>query len=247
MAKYAHDYIRPDKNSNLDKKDQVAEMFNSIAFSYDFLNHFLSAGIDKRWRKKAILQLKELNPKLILDVATGTADVAIEACKTLKPVKIIGIDISENMLKIGQQKVSNLALEQAIELHTGDAETITYSANMFDAVIVSFGVRNFQNLEKGLAEMNRVLKPGGKLVVLEFTKPKEKGFKSLYYLYINIVAPLFGKLFAKNKSAYTYLSKSIKAFPEREQFTAILHNLGYKETYYKTLSLGICCIYCGSK
>lgn len=247
MAKYAHDYVKPDINNDLNKKDQIVKMFDSIAFRYDFLNHFLSAGIDKWWRKKAILQLKELNPKLILDVATGTADVAILACEMLNPEKIIGIDISENMLKLGQEKVKKLSLEHVIDLHIGDAETINYPAGTFDAVIVSFGVRNFQNLEKGLTEMNRVLKPGGKLVVLEFTKPKEKGFKSLYHVYMNIVAPLFGKLFAKNKNAYTYLNKSINAFPEREQFIAILQNLGYKETYYKTLSLGICCIYCGSK
>ncbi len=247
MAKYAHDDVLPDENSNLDKKQQVAGMFDSIAFRYDFLNNFLSAGIDRRWRKKAILQLKELSPKMVLDVATGTADAAILTYKLIKPEKIIGIDISEGMLAIGRKKIEKKGLQKNIGLYTGDAETINYASGTFDAITVAFGVRNFQNLEKGMAEMLRVLKPGGKLVILEFSKPKERGFKILYNLYMKIIAPGFGKFLAKNKNAYKYLNNSIRAFPEREQLTAIMQKTGYRETYYKTLSLGICCIYCGSK
>ncbi len=222
-------------------------MFDSIAFRYDFLNRFLSAGIDMRWRKKAISQLKELQPQTVLDVATGTADVAIMTYNILHPKKIIGIDISKGMLELGKKKIEKLGLQKTIELFNGDSETINYPDNSFDAVTVAFGVRNFQNLEKGLVEMRRVLKPGGKLVVLEFSKPRQTGFKSLYKLYMNVVASGAGKMFSKNKEAYQYLHQSVQAFPEREQFLGILKQTGYQKTYFKTLSLGICSIYCGHK
>jgi demethylmenaquinone methyltransferase/2-methoxy-6-polyprenyl-1,4-benzoquinol methylase len=166
MTKFAHDTIVPLKNSDLSKKEQVADMFNNIAYRYDFLNRFLSAGIDIWWRKKAIGQLKKLNPKKILDVATGTADVAIMTTGILHPEKITGIDISDGMLEIGRTKIKKKGLENTIELLNGDSETIKFDDNTFDAVTVAFGVRNFQNLEKGLREIKRVLKPGGKLVVL---------------------------------------------------------------------------------
>ncbi len=247
MALYAHDNIVPDKTSEVSKKKQVAEMFNSIALRYDFLNRFLSIGIDKIWRKKAISELKDIHPKLILDIATGTGDVAIAADKILHPDKIVGIDISEGMLEIGKKKIQKLKLENKIELQRGDSETINYNASSFDAITVAFGVRNFQDLEKGLQEMFRVLKPGGKVSILEFSKPKAFMFKQLYTLYMRIVAPGFGKLIAKNKQAYDYLNNSVQAFPERENFVAILNKAGFKKTYYKSLSLGICCIYCGSK
>lgn len=247
MVKYAHDEIVPNRESELDKKQQVAKMFDSIAFKYDFLNRFLSVGIDVSWRKKAIDQLKSLQPKKVLDVATGTGDVAIMTYKRLHPEKITGIDISDGMLEVGRQKVEKLGLSQLITLHNGDSETINYPDNSFDAITVAFGVRNFENLEKGLKEMLRVLKPGGKLVVLEFSKPKQTGFKSIYKLYMNIVAPGVGKFFSKNKDAYQYLNDSVQAFPEREDFIRIMSNLGYTDTYFKPLSLGICCIYCGSK
>lgn len=247
MAKYAHDEVVPYSDNALNKKQQVASMFNSIAGKYDFMNRFLSAGIDVQWRKKAIKQLKELHPKLVLDVATGTGDVAIMTHQMLKPEKIIGIDISEGMLEAGKKKVEKLSLSDAIELQPGDSETINYPANTFDAITVAFGVRNFENLEKGLSEMLRVLKPGGKLVVLEFSKPKQTGFKGLYNLYMNIVAPGFGKFFTKNREAYQYLNESVQAFPERENFIRIMEQAGYTGTYFKPLSLGICCIYCGSK
>jgi len=247
MTKFAHDDIVPDKASSLDKKEQVATMFNDIAKRYDFLNCLLSAGIDKSWRKKAIAELKDIQPKKILDVATGTADVALMTYKILKPEKIIGIDISDGMIALGKEKIAKKGLTDFIELQNGDSEKINYTDNFFDAVTVAFGVRNFQNLEKGLSEMLRVLKPGGKLVILEFSKPCNTMFKSFYKFYMKIIAPKAGRMFAKNKDAYKYLNDSVQAFPEREQFTAIMKNAGYKNVYYKQLSLGICCVYCGSK
>ncbi len=247
MPKFAHDTIVPFKDSELSKKQQVATMFDKIAFRYDFLNRFLSAGIDVSWRKKAIKQLKALQPKYILDVATGTGDVAILAEKILQPVKITGIDISEGMLDIGRKKLEHLRLQNKIDLLQGDSETIDFADNTFDAITVAFGVRNFQNLEKGLTEMLRVLRPGGKLVVLEFSRPKNFFFKAFYNLYMKIITPGVGKLIAKNKDAYKYLNESVQKFPEGENFIDILIKAGYKSAYYKTLTLGICSIYCGNK
>ncbi len=247
MTKFAHDTIVPNSESNLSKKQQVASMFNDIAFRYDFLNRFLSVGIDVQWRKKAIKQLAELKPQQILDVATGTADVALLTHKILKPAKIIGIDISEAMLDFGRKKIAEQGLQQSIELQTGDSENIAFNDNVFDAVTVAFGVRNFQDLEMGLREMLRVLKPGGKLVVLEFSKPKQIAFKGVYKLYMNTIAPGFGKMFAKNKEAYQYLNGSIQAFPEGQALLNIMQKAGFTKTYLKKLTLGICTIYCGSK
>ena len=247
MTEFAHDTVVPYKNSDSSKKQQVADMFDDIAVKYDFLNRFLSAGIDIGWRKKAIRQLKELHPKKILDVATGTADVAIMASGILKPEKIIGIDISDGMLEIGRQKIAKQGLNGIIELLNGDSETINFGDATFDAITVAFGVRNFQHLEKGLSEIKRVLKPGGKLVVLEFSQPKMPVVKSIYNLYMKVICPNVGKLFSKNRNAYKYLDASIKKFPEGKNFTQILDNLGYLNTYSKPLSLGICSIYCGTK
>jgi demethylmenaquinone methyltransferase/2-methoxy-6-polyprenyl-1,4-benzoquinol methylase len=247
MTDFAHDSVVPYKDSGLNKKEQVASMFNDIAGRYDFLNGFLSGGIDTMWRKKAIAQLNDLNPKTILDVATGTADVAIMASRQLNPGKITGIDISDGMLEIGQKKIEKLGLQQTIELLNGDSEAINFNDNSFDAVTVAFGVRNFQHLETGLREIKRVLKPGGKLVVLEFSKPKMPFVRTFYNFYMKIVTPNMGKFFSKNRDAYKYLDESIKKFPEGKNFTTILDELGYKKTYYKPLSLGICSIYCGEK
>ena len=247
MAKFAHDEVMPFRQSELDKKDQVAQMFNSIAFRYDFLNRFLSAGIDKGWRKKAINQLKDLNPKLILDVATGTGDVAIMTYHQLHPEKIIGIDISEGMLEFGNKKLANLQLNKVIELQKGDSETIQFEGNHFDAVTVAFGVRNFQHLEKGLAEMQRVLKTGGKLVVLEFSKPTFAPVRAFYKFYMNVIGPSISKLFGSNKAAYQYLNDSVQAFPEGQTFLNLMNEAGFTQTYLKKLSLGICTIYCGIK
>jgi demethylmenaquinone methyltransferase/2-methoxy-6-polyprenyl-1,4-benzoquinol methylase len=246
MTTFAHDKVVPVKESALAKKQQVAEMFDDIAPRYDFLNRFLSARIDVGWRKKALKELKQQQPKTLLDVATGTADMAIMASSIVKPKKITGIDISEGMLEVGRKKIAKLGLND-IELLKGDSETINFDDNSFDAVTVAFGVRNFENLEKGLSEIKRVLKPGGKLVILEFSKPKTPGVKSMYNLYMNIVTPGVGKLVSKNRNAYQYLHNSIKKFPEGKNFTSILDNLGYRNTYCKPLSLGICSIYCGEK
>ncbi|WP_298301515.1 bifunctional demethylmenaquinone methyltransferase/2-methoxy-6-polyprenyl-1,4-benzoquinol methylase UbiE [Hydrotalea sp.] len=244
---FAHDKIVPDENSNLHKKEQVAEMFNSIAGKYDFLNRFLSGGIDIIWRKKAIQQLKALQPQLILDVATGTADVALMTYERLHPQKIIGIDISEGMLDLGKQKIEKSGLSEKIVLKKGDSENIEFNDNSFDAITVSFGVRNFENLLKGLQEMHRVLKPGGKLVILEFSKPRFKPFQIIYNFYLSTLAPGFAQIFSKNKKAYQYLNNSVQAFPEGKLFLTIMHEAGFTQTYLKPLSLGICTIYCGSK
>jgi len=247
MGEFAHDNIMPLKNSSLSKKEQVATMFDSIAFRYDFLNRFLSAGIDITWRKKAIKQLASINPQSVLDVATGTADVALMTYQLLKPNKIVGIDISEGMLDLGRKKIAEKGLQHTIELFTGDSENIGFDNASFDAITVAFGVRNFQNLLKGLTDMNRVLKPGGKLVVLEFSKPKNPLFKSFYNLYMNTIAPSFGMMVAKNKDAYQYLNDSVQAFPEGNSFLGIMQQAGFTKTYLKTLTLGICTIYCGYK
>ena len=247
MAIYQHDKVVPDSTSVLSKKEQVASMFDDISSKYDFLNRFLSAGIDISWRKKGLQQLKDIQPQIILDVATGTADLAILCSKSLSPKKIIGIDISEGMLEIGRNKIQNLGLDNKITLLKGNSESIDFPDHYFDAVMVSFGVRNFENLEKGLVEIKRVLKPGGKLMVLEFSRPKHLLIKLIYGFYMKTLTPKIGKLFSKNNKAYTYLDESIQQFPEREAFVNILNNIGYTQTYHKPLTFGICSIYCGKK
>jgi demethylmenaquinone methyltransferase / 2-methoxy-6-polyprenyl-1,4-benzoquinol methylase len=242
-----HDSIMPFGDACKSKKEQVAEMFDQIAFRYDFLNRFLSGGIDVYWRKKAISHLRDIKPKLVLDVATGTADVALMTMKYLSPEKIIGIDISKGMLDLGRKKIEKASLQHRIVLQEADSEMLPFNDNTFDAVTVAFGVRNFEHLNKGLSEMLRVLKPGGKLVVLEFSRPHQTGFKALYKLYMKLVAPGIGKLVSKNKLAYQYLNDSVQAFPEGQDFIKILRDAGYSNTYLKKLSMGISSIYCGSK
>jgi demethylmenaquinone methyltransferase/2-methoxy-6-polyprenyl-1,4-benzoquinol methylase len=248
MAKsLPHDSITPFNDRKTSKKEQVTNMFDNIAGRYDRLNRMLSAGIDVSWRKKAIRQLKGDKPQQILDVATGTADMAIIACRMLDPDKIIGIDISNRMLEHGRKKIEKEGLASCIQLQGGDSETINFPDNSFDAVMVAFGVRNFENLEKGLKEMLRVLKPGGKLLVLEFSRPRIKIFRSLYNLYMGIVAPEVARWFSQNKKAYQYLDQSARLFPERQAFVDILNSSGYSDTSFKPLSAGICCIYIGKK
>jgi demethylmenaquinone methyltransferase / 2-methoxy-6-polyprenyl-1,4-benzoquinol methylase len=247
MNVYRHDTVVPFKNSGDGKKKQVENMFDKIAFRYDFLNRFLSAGVDVRWRKKAIRELVSLQPKNILDVATGTGDFAITSYKILKPGKITGIDISEKMLEIGRIKIAKLGLENKIQLLNGDSEAIFFEVGSFDAVTVAFGVRNFENLEKGLSEIYRVLRPGGKVVILEFSKPSLPIIKGLYKFYMKFITPNIGKLISKNNDAYQYLNDSVQQFPEKQKFINILNQSGYRYSFYKTLSLGICTIYCGEK
>lgn len=247
MPVFEHDTVVPYRGSSLEKKEQVAGMFNDIAHRYDFLNRFLSAGTDIAWRKKALKLLRPVNPQKILDVATGTADMAILAQKVLGPVNVTGIDISDGMLDQGRIKIKKLGLDNHINLLNGDSEAIKFPDNSFDAVMVAFGVRNFQHLDKGLAEIRRVLKPGGRLVVLEFSKPRLPFVKSLYNLYMKVVTPNMGKLFSKNREAYKYLDESIRKFPERQAFIEVMETTGYKNSFCKPLSLGICSIYCGEK
>lgn len=247
MTKFAHDAIQPEMDSSLEKKEQVAEMFDNIAFKYDFLNRFLSVGIDVYWRKKAISRLEKLAPKKLLDVATGTADVALMADKMLHPDQIVGVDISAGMLKIGRQKVEKAGRTAVIDLIQADSVALPFDDNSFDAITVAFGVRNFQDLEKGLSEMRRVLTPGGKMVILEFSRPHQPVFKGLYQFYMNVITPRVGKLFSSNKEAYDYLNKSARLFPERDEFIHILNQAQFKDTCYKPLTMGICCLYEGVK
>jgi len=239
--------VVPYAESKLSKKEQIASMFNDIAFRYDFLNHFMSMGIDVLWRKKALRQLKTLQPKQMLDVATGTGDFAIMANRLLQPDHITGIDISEGMLHFGQEKIAKLGLGNKITLQAGDSETITFPDRTFDAITVAFGVRNFENLEKGLSEMCRVLKPGGKLVILEFSNPTVFPIKQLYNLYFRYITPLLGKWIAKSQAAYSYLPDSVKAFPQGQVMCNILTNTGFQSVTCKTLTFGICSIYCATR
>lgn len=198
-------------DSGQSKKEEVAQMFNNISANYDFLNHFLSLGIDHLWRKRAVKQLKTVQPKMLLDLATGTGDFAI-ACLKLNPDKIIGMDISSGMLEVGKVKMKKRAFDHIIDMQLGDSENLPFESNTFDAITVGFGVRNFENLEKGLSEMLRVLKPGGKAVVLEFSKPKTFPIKQLFGFYSKVIIPLFGKYISKDERAYTYLPESVAVF-----------------------------------
>jgi demethylmenaquinone methyltransferase/2-methoxy-6-polyprenyl-1,4-benzoquinol methylase len=240
-----HDSVTP-YNSDNSKKEQVAQMFDKISGRYDFLNSLLSFGIHKGWRKKCVKMLAPKHPKHILDVATGTADFAIE-CAKLKPEKIIGIDISEGMMKFGRQKIEKQNLQKLIILESGNAETVTYPDNSFDAIVVGFGVRNFQDLKKGLSNLNRILKPGGQIVILEFSYPTNPLVKAGYSFYFSYITPLIGKIFSKDPRAYSYLMESVKAFPNNENFVAILNDTGYVKTGFQKLSMGVAAIYHGEK
>ncbi|MCK6616627.1 MAG: bifunctional demethylmenaquinone methyltransferase/2-methoxy-6-polyprenyl-1,4-benzoquinol methylase UbiE [Cyclobacteriaceae bacterium] len=238
--------VVPYKEEKATKKEQVARMFDNISHRYDFLNHLLSLGIDKGWRRKAVNLLKPFKPRLILDVATGTGDFAIAALR-MNPEKIVGVDISEGMLEIGRKKMQRKGVHKQIELISGDSENLPFEENKFDAVTVGFGVRNFENLEKGLAEIRRVLRPGGMLVILEFSRPKQFPFKQVYKFYFKFILPKLGRLISRDKAAYTYLPESVEAFPDGDDFLTILTNLGYKESACKPLTLGISSIYTARK
>ena len=236
--------ITPYKDSR-EKKDQVEEMFNKIAPRYDKLNQVLSLGIHHSWRKKSVNILMNLHPNLILDLATGTGDFALEALKT-GANKIIAADISEGMMEIGRKKIERLGLQTKIEFKKGDAENLDFETSTFDAITIGFGVRNFQNLEKGLTEMLRVIKPGAKVVILEFSKATG-WFRPFYNFYFKNMLPFIGKIISKDTSAYTYLPDSVNAFPEGEAFVEILKRCGYKNVSVKSLTLGVATIYTGEK
>jgi demethylmenaquinone methyltransferase/2-methoxy-6-polyprenyl-1,4-benzoquinol methylase len=221
-------------------------MFDDIASRYDFLNRFLSGGIDLWWRKKAIRELKACAREHFLDVATGTGDMALMTYRRLTPRRITGIDISEGMLELGRRKIDHQGLSDHITLSLGDSGNIPYPDNEFDAVTVAFGVRNFEYLDRGLAEILRVLRPGGKLVVLEFSQPKGLTGK-LYRWYMRRICPVLVSLFSRNTKAYVYLGDSIQAFPEGDRFLAVLDKVGYRETRAKAMTFGVCSIYIGLK
>ncbi|MFZ1702930.1 MAG: bifunctional demethylmenaquinone methyltransferase/2-methoxy-6-polyprenyl-1,4-benzoquinol methylase UbiE [Saprospiraceae bacterium] len=240
-------HITPYKDTETSKKRQVTKMFDSIAPYYDFLNRFLSLGIDVRWRKKAIKEMASVVQENILDVATGTADLAIESAKKLKVKKVVGLDISAEMLKLGEKKIAKLGLQETIELVEGDSENLPYADASFDITMSAFGVRNFENLTVGLTEMYRVLTPGGNIMVLEFSKPKSFPLKQIFGVYFKYFLPMVGKLKSKDPKAYTYLYESVQLFPDYEKFTNILKKIGFKNTRFIPLTGGICTIYVGTK
>lgn len=240
-----HDAVTPYKTAD-SKKEQVETMFNNIAPRYDFLNSLLSLGIHKGWRKKCVKWLEPYHPQHILDVATGTADFAIE-CAKLNPASITGVDISEGMMAVGREKIKRLQLDQKITLKNGNAETLDFADNTFDAIVVGFGVRNFQNLEKGLENLRRILKPEGHLVVLEFSYPKNPLIRGLYNFYFSKVTPFVGRMFSKDTRAYTYLNESVKAFPHDGAFVEIMRKTGFQDAAFSSLSFGIAATYTGKK
>lgn len=228
------------------QKKKIGKMFDRIANSYDFLNHFLSLGIDIYWRVRAIELLRKSNPKKILDVATGTADLGIAAVK-LNPQKIIGIDISEKMLEIGKKKIHKLGLDHKIELILGDCENLPFKDNYFDAITVGFGVRNFENLKKGLSEMYRVLDKNGTVVILEFSKPKKFPLNYIFNFYFKNILPIVGKIISKDKEAYAYLPESVQKFPDGKDFLNIMKEVGFSNLKQIPLTFGIVSVYIGKK
>jgi demethylmenaquinone methyltransferase/2-methoxy-6-polyprenyl-1,4-benzoquinol methylase len=246
MSEQKERVVKPYNQQDKSKKEEVAEMFNNISARYDFLNHFLSLGIDKLWRKKAVKLLQPIQPKKIIDLATGTGDFAIEALK-LKPEEIIGVDISDGMLEKGRIKMKNKKVDHIISMRNGDSENLPFEDGYFDALTVGFGVRNYENLEKGLSEMLRVLRSDGMAVILEFSKPKTFPIKQVFGFYSKNIIPFLGKTISKDASAYAYLPESVDAFPEGEDFKAILKKVGYKNVQSKLVSGGIATIYYGTK
>jgi demethylmenaquinone methyltransferase/2-methoxy-6-polyprenyl-1,4-benzoquinol methylase len=238
--------VTPYPESGDNKGKQVEQMFDNISHRYDFLNRFLSLGIDIYWRNKAIACLKNDRPSVMLDIATGTADFALSAMK-LNPTKIIGVDISEGMLSYGRVKIANKKLQNTITLQKADSQQLPFEDNSFDAATVAFGVRNFENLEKGLKEISRVLKPGAQLVVLEFSKPTIFPVQQIFQFYFKFILPTIGKLVSKDARAYTYLPDSVNAFPEGQQFLDIFARSGFSQLYQTRLTFGICSIYSGRK
>ncbi|MCO5247877.1 MAG: bifunctional demethylmenaquinone methyltransferase/2-methoxy-6-polyprenyl-1,4-benzoquinol methylase UbiE [Chitinophagales bacterium] len=234
--------VTPYGGSKDEKKKEVASMFNNIAGHYDFLNHFLSVGIDKLWRRKVVKIVKSYQPKQILDMATGTGDLAIALTKA-QPQKIVGVDLSEGMLEVGEKKVKDLGLQDQISMELGDSENILFEDEKFDAITVAFGVRNYENLDQGLSEMYRVLKNDSPLVVLEFSKPRNPIFRKIYFFYFLNVLPFIGRLISKDSRAYSYLPESVKAFPDGAVFENKLKAVGFKSVKTRSLTFGIASIY----
>lgn len=228
------------------EKQYVRSLFDSIAYRYDLLNHLLSGGMDFYWRRKAIQHLQDIRPKKILDVATGTADFALAALR-LEPDRIVGVDIAEEMLKLGRAKIARRRLEEMITLETGEAEQLPFASGSFDAAIVAFGARNFENLEQGLREMHRVLRSGGKILVLEFSHPRAFPFKHLYFFYFRFILPMVGKLISRHREAYTYLPDTVMKFPEGRDFLNILQEVGFTNLTEERMTLGIVTAYSGRK
>lgn len=246
MSEAVKKEVKPYNKEDKSKKEEVAEMFDNISAKYDFLNHFLSLGIDKLWRKKAIKMLRPLKPKRIIDLATGTGDFAIAALK-LNPDEVVGVDISDGMLDMGRIKMKKRKVDHIISMKNGDSEDLPFEDGYFDALTVGFGVRNYENLEKGLAEMLRVLRKDGMAVILEFSKPKKFPIKQLFNFYSKRIIPVLGKSISKDESAYAYLPESVEAFPEGKDFVAILEKVGYRDVKAKPVSGGIATIYTGIK
>jgi len=238
--------VKPYNKEESSKKEEVAEMFNNISKRYDFLNHFFSLGIDKLWRKKAINQLRSLQPKRILDIASGTGDFALAALK-LNPSEVIGVDISQGMLDVGIEKMKKKGVDGIVKMQLGDSEDLPFEDFYFDALTVGFGVRNYENLNKGLAEMLRVLRPEGKAIILEFSKPKKFPIKQLFGFYSKYIIPFFGKKISKDGRAYAYLPESVAAFPEGKDFINIMEKIGYRDVKAQLVSGGIATIYSGIK
>ncbi|MFV0571216.1 MAG: bifunctional demethylmenaquinone methyltransferase/2-methoxy-6-polyprenyl-1,4-benzoquinol methylase UbiE [Xanthomarina gelatinilytica] len=238
--------VKPYKNSELGKKEQVTKMFDTISKEYDGLNRVISFGIDIKWRKKAVQLVADTNPNIILDIATGTGDLAINLAET-NAEKIIGLDISEGMLNVGKEKILNKSLQDRIEMVVGDSENLPFEDNTFDAITVGFGIRNFETLEKGLAEILRVLKPGGIFVILETSVPTKTPFKQGYNLYTKNIMPLIGKMFSKDRSAYKYLSDSASVFPYGETLNNILREIGFINVVNRPQTFGVATIYTSSK
>lgn len=243
---YSLEHIKP-YGKDGKKSEQVEEMFDHIAPTYDKLNHTLSLGIDYSWRKKAINTLRPFHPKRIMDVATGTGDFAILACRELKPDELTGIDISEGMMNVGREKVKRAHLSDKISFVREDCTSLSFADDTFDAVTVAFGIRNFEGLDKGLTEMCRVLNPGGHLVILELSTPHRFPMKQLFAIYSKVVMPLLGKCLSKDNSAYTYLPQSIRAFPQGEVMQEIIRKAGFSQVSFRRLTFGICTLYTATK
>ena len=246
MSRYPQETIKP-YNESENKTKQVEEMFDNIAPTYDHLNHLLSFDIDKFWRRKAIRMLKPFQPQQIMDVATGTGDFAIQAYQILRPKRLLGIDISEGMMNIGREKVKQAHLSEYISFMKEDCMSLSFPDNQFDAITVAFGIRNFEDLDKGLREMYRVLVPEGHLVILELSYPEKFIIKQLYDIYAGLIIPTIGKMLSKDHMAYTYLPQTIKAFPQGEVMKNILHKAGFRKAIFKRITFGACTLYFATK